>query len=198
MNCPAGAFEIVLSILGPRSNLYLLDQDGVLLYAMRPLAATRRELVLGSAWKDPEGSPRSEGTDRWASVPDGEYLEAVEATYAALERTLEAETLARRLEQAFQKEADFLERKAVNMLQDLGEAMQAEEYRHKGELLKLALHSIRTGDESVTVDRLSIRKTGGHMHWIPGCRRPKTWPPISSAIKRNSAGPTRCASNCRS
>jgi predicted ribosome quality control (RQC) complex YloA/Tae2 family protein len=151
MNCPAGAFEIVLSILGPRSNLYLIDQDGVLLYAMRPLAATRRELVLGSAWKDPEGSPRSEGVDRWASVPDGEYLEAVEVTYAALERALEAETLARRLEQAFQKEADFLERKAVNMLQDLGEAMQAENYRHKGELMKLVLHSIRTGDESVTV-----------------------------------------------
>lgn len=151
MSSRAGAFEIVLSILGPRSNLYLLDQEGVLLYAMRPLETTRRDLVLGSAWRDPEGSPRSAGTDRWASVPDDEYLEAVEATYAALERELEAETLARRLEQAFQKEADYLERKAVNMLQDLGEAMQAEEYRHKGELLKLALHSIRAGDESVTV-----------------------------------------------
>ena len=29
--------------------------------------------------------------------------------------------------------------------------MQAETYRHKGELLKLALHSIRTGDQSVTI-----------------------------------------------
>jgi len=147
----ACSFEIVLSILGPRSNLYLLDQAGVLLVAMRPLETTRRDLVLGSAWRDPEGSPRSAGTDRWASVPDSEYLEAVEATYAALERTTAAEALARRLGQALQKEADFLDRKAFNMLQDLGEAMKAEEYRQKGELLKLALHSIRTGDESVTV-----------------------------------------------
>jgi predicted ribosome quality control (RQC) complex YloA/Tae2 family protein len=151
MSSRAGAFEIVLSILGPRSNLYLLDQEGVLLYAMRPLETTRRDLVLGSAWRDPEGSPRSAGTDRWASVPDDEYLEAVEATYAALERTLAVEALARRLGQALQKEADSLDRKAFNMLQDLGEAVKAEEYRQKGELLKLALHSIRTGDESVTV-----------------------------------------------
>jgi len=159
MNCHAGAFEIVLSILGPRSNLYLLDQAGVLLYAMRPLAATRRDLVLGKAWRDPEGSPRSIGADRWASVPDEEYLEAVEVTYAALERSLAAESLARRLGQVLQKEAEFLDRKATNLLQDLGEAMKAEEYRRKGELLKLALHSIPTGAESVTVTDYESGKT---------------------------------------
>jgi predicted ribosome quality control (RQC) complex YloA/Tae2 family protein len=151
LNSRTGAFEIVLSILGARSNIYLLDQDGVLLYAMRPLAETRRELVLGGPWTDPEGRPRSEGTDRWESIPDQRYLEAIEDAYAALERDEEAEVLARRLESVFNKEAGFLERKAVNLLEDLGEAVRAEDNRRKGELLKLALHSIRPGDESVTV-----------------------------------------------
>jgi predicted ribosome quality control (RQC) complex YloA/Tae2 family protein len=151
LNSRAGAFEIVLSILGARSNIYLLDASAVLLHAMRPLAETRRELVLGEPWTEPEGSPRSEGADRWESVPDERYLEAVEDTYAALERDEEAKSLARRLENALNKEADFLERKAANLLADLGEAAEAEDYRRKGELLKLALHSIRPGAESVAV-----------------------------------------------
>ena len=146
-----GGFEIVLSILGARSNIYLLDADGVLLYAMRPLAETRRALVIGRPWIDPEGGPKSEGADRWEHIPDDSYLEAIEETYAGLERIEDAEVLGRRLEYVLNKEAEFLERKAVNLLQDLGEAVQAEGYRHKGELLKLALHSIRPGADSVTV-----------------------------------------------
>jgi predicted ribosome quality control (RQC) complex YloA/Tae2 family protein len=147
----SSAFEIVLSVLGTRSNIYLLDRDRVLLYAMRSLAQTRRELVLGKPWTEPEGGPRSEGSDRWEHVPDDRYLEAVEETGAALERAEEAEALSRRLEQVLNKEADFLERKAGNLLQDLGEAIQAEDHRRKGELLKLALHAIRPGADSVTV-----------------------------------------------
>ncbi len=151
LNGSAGAVEIVLSILGPRSNIYLLDDRGVLLYAMRPLAQTRRTLALGQPYVEPEGGPKSEGSDRWEQMADPEFLEAVEETYAGLERKEEAEVLARRIEIVLKKEAEFLERKAVNLLQDLGEAAQAEQYRHKGEMLKLALHTIRPGSESVTV-----------------------------------------------
>jgi predicted ribosome quality control (RQC) complex YloA/Tae2 family protein len=151
LNSREGDFEIVLSILGARSNIYLLDSSATLVYAMRPLAETRRELVVGKPWSEPEGSPKSEGVDRWEAAPNDHYLEAIEDAYAALERDEEAKSLARRLENALSKEADFLERKAVNLLADLGEAVEAEGYRRKGELLKLALHSIRPGAESVTV-----------------------------------------------
>ena len=151
LNAHDGAFEIVLSILGNRSNIYLLDAGGVLLYAMRPLAETRRDLVLGQPWTEAEGGPRSEGADRWALIADDLVLASIEEAYAALERKEEAGALARRLEAVLAKEADFLERKAVNLLQDLGEAIRAEDHRRKGELLKLALHSIRQGDESVRV-----------------------------------------------
>ncbi len=147
----AGVFEIVLSILGNRSNIYLLDERGVLLYVLRPLAETRRELVVGSPWINPEGSPKSEGVDRWASVPTEKYLSAIEETYAVLERNDEASALARRLEHAFAWESEYLERKSVNLLQDLGDAVQADENRRKGELLKQVLHTIRPGDDSVPV-----------------------------------------------
>lgn len=160
LSSPSGALEVVLSILGARSNIYLLDQNGVLLYAMRPLAETRRALVLGQPWTDPDGSPRSEGADRWENTADPTYLEAIEETYAGLERNEEAEVLARRLEHVLNKETEFLERKAVNLLEDLGDAVQAEEYRRKGELLKLALHSITPGADSVTV---TDYETGTHV-----------------------------------
>jgi predicted ribosome quality control (RQC) complex YloA/Tae2 family protein len=151
LNSHAGAFEIVLSILGPRSNIYLIDHEGVLRYAMRPLAETRRTLALGQAWTDPEGSPKTAGVDRWEDISDPHYLNAIEETYSDLERKEEAEVLARRIELVLDKEADFLERKAFNLLQDLGEAVQAEEYRRKGELLKTMLHTVKPGADSVTV-----------------------------------------------
>jgi predicted ribosome quality control (RQC) complex YloA/Tae2 family protein len=123
----------------------------MLLHAVRPLQETRRELALGSLFKEPEGKLQSEGEDRWQLIPDDKYLEAVEDTYARLERDEEAAILGRRIASGLNKEAGYLERKAVNLLQDLGEAVQADEHRHKGELLKLALHTIRPGDDSVTV-----------------------------------------------
>jgi predicted ribosome quality control (RQC) complex YloA/Tae2 family protein len=152
MKAQEGMFEIVLSIVGPRSNVYLLDGQGVLLYSMRPLSETRRALAIGQAWKDPEGGPRTEGEDRWDAIPDEDYPEAIEVTYASLEEREEAEVLTRKLEVVIGKETEFLERKAGNLLQDLSDAVRAEEYRYKGELLKLALHEIRPGADSITVN----------------------------------------------
>jgi predicted ribosome quality control (RQC) complex YloA/Tae2 family protein len=43
-----GALKLILSILGTRSNVYLLDADGALVHAMRSLEDTRRELKIGA------------------------------------------------------------------------------------------------------------------------------------------------------
>jgi predicted ribosome quality control (RQC) complex YloA/Tae2 family protein len=43
-----GRFSLILSILGARSNVYLLDPQGNLVHAMRALTETRRELVFGA------------------------------------------------------------------------------------------------------------------------------------------------------
>jgi predicted ribosome quality control (RQC) complex YloA/Tae2 family protein len=141
-------FLLIFSILGARSNLYLLNGEGTLIHSLRPLDDTRRELEIGGVWKEPSGNA-PEGIDRWEDLSDGEYLEAIEQAYSLLERKGEAELLARRVEQVIKKERAFLDRKAVNLQEDLGEARQAESYRRIGELLKNVLHRIRHGDDVV-------------------------------------------------
>jgi len=141
---------IILSILGSRSNLYLLDTKDKLVQTMRSLEETRRELVPGSEWFAPEGKVRTEGTDRWDDRSDDHYLAAVEETYAAAERAKEIEDLSRKIEQALARESSFLDRKASNLAEDLGRAAHAREQRRRGELLKGALHLIQPGAKEVT------------------------------------------------
>ncbi len=146
-----GGFHLVLSLLGARSNIYLLDSSEKLVHSLRPLETTRSELKLGEPWKDPERNLRNDGVDRWPGVPDDRYLENIGETYRLLERKKEIETLARRVGTGLTKEEAFLERKMANLQEDLADARQAEEFRRKGELLKGALHEIRPGDDAVSV-----------------------------------------------
>lgn len=157
-----GTNELILSLLGARSNVYLLDASRKLIHSMRPLEATRSELALGEPWRDPEGSIRSEGEDRWAEITDDLYLESIARTYQLLEQRREVENLARRVETVLAKERGFLDRKLVNLQQDLAEARQAADFKRKGELLKGILHAIRPGDDVVeasdyeTAERVEI------------------------------------------
>lgn len=143
------SFVLVLSILGARSNIYLLDGSGTLVHSMRSLDETRNELKIGEAWTDPRGTAPSGGIDRWEELPDEKYLDAIAKTYLQLEQRSRADLLARRIQQALKKERAFLDRKFINLQEDLGEAKQAEAYRQKGELLKNVLHAIKPGDEKV-------------------------------------------------
>ncbi len=147
----AGDSELILSLLGPRSNVYVLDASGNLIHSMRPLDATRGDLKFGQAWRDPEGTLRDEGRDRWMDIADDLYLESIGETYRVLERKREVETLSRRIETVLTKEASFLERKMVNLQQDLTEARQAQAFRRKGELLKGVMHLVKPGDTAVKV-----------------------------------------------
>ncbi len=145
----SGQFCLIFSILGARSNVYLLDGDGRLLHSLRPLEETRRELRLGDAWTDARGSLPDEGSDRWSDVPDAEYLETVAKEYRRLELRNEADIVGRRIAQAIKKERAFLDRKSAHLREDLGKAWQGEEFRRKGELLKSVLHIVKPGDDGV-------------------------------------------------
>ncbi len=144
-----GESELLLSLLGARSNIYLLDATENLVHSMRPLEATRKDLKIGDAWREPEGTPRDEGADRWAGAPDNQYLENISETYRILERKKDVEVLARRIDAVLSRERAFLERKLVNLQQDLADARLAAEFRRKGELLKSILHAVRLGDGAV-------------------------------------------------
>ncbi len=145
-----GAFELILSILGPRSNIYLVDGQGTLLHCMRPLSTTRKELSVGQPWTATAGQIGSRGADRWQEATDGDYLDEIERTYARLERQKEAEDAERRIRSVLTREESLLDKKAVNLAEDLGEAHRAAEHGHKGELLKGVLHLISQGDTRIT------------------------------------------------
>lgn len=139
-------FVLIFSILGARTNLYLLDGRGNLVHSMRPLEDTRRELKIGEPWTNPHGAAPTDGGDRWVDVPDEKFLAALAEHYSQVERRRQAEQLARKIEQALKKEGGFLDRKGIHLQEDLGEAKKAETYRHIGELLKNVLHTIHPGD----------------------------------------------------
>ena len=143
--------EIVFSIMGARSNIYLLDSTGRLVHALRPLEETRNELTIGEPWTPPRGAVVPEGIDRWETIPDSSYLNEIAETYKALELRGDAEELARLIAQAIKKENVFLERKRANLLEDLGKTQQAQADRRRGELLKNILHTVKPGADSVNV-----------------------------------------------
>jgi predicted ribosome quality control (RQC) complex YloA/Tae2 family protein len=140
-----GTFELLLSLLGPRSNVYVLDANAAVVASLRPLAETRRDLALGRPWSNPASAPPLEGEDRWADVSDEEYLAAIDRTYGVLEAESACDDLRRQLSQALQKEIAFLVRRAAKLEVDLASATAATESRRLGELLKNVLHSVRPG-----------------------------------------------------
>jgi predicted ribosome quality control (RQC) complex YloA/Tae2 family protein len=150
LNSQSDFWHLYLSILGSRSNIYLVDARERLIHCMRSLEETRRDLKLGEPWSDPPGSVPLIGSDRWIEIPDEVYLEAVCGAYDRLELEREAQFLARRISQALNKEKAVLNRKLTHLHEDLDRARLAETYRQKGELLKSVLHAIKPGDTCVT------------------------------------------------
>jgi predicted ribosome quality control (RQC) complex YloA/Tae2 family protein len=128
--------ELLLQLLGPRSNVYLLDGQGRLLVSMRPLEETRRDLAGGEPWLPPQSAPPAAGEDRFAAVADEALLAAIEAHYAAEEAEAEAEGLRKRLARALERQRSALAKKQKLVLADVGEGERAPDFGRLGELLK--------------------------------------------------------------
>ena len=142
-------WELVLSILGARSNLYLVDGGGVLRATLRPVKDTRRDLAIGEPWRSPEvGAPR-EGDDRFAGLGGPELLDAIEAHYGPAERAAEGQGQARRLGKVVAKERKRLERRIEKLEVDARAGEEAAELHRQGELLKGVLADTRTGASEV-------------------------------------------------
>jgi len=144
-----GDFDIVLSVFGTKSNVYVLNGEGRVVAALRPPADTRPELALGSAWQDPVGSGPGEGADRWPHVDDADYLAAIEADYQPREAQGESQSQLRELRQLLKKETKSAERRLARLEEELAEADQATELQRHGELLKSALGRIEAGADHI-------------------------------------------------
>jgi predicted ribosome quality control (RQC) complex YloA/Tae2 family protein len=147
-----GSFALLLSLLGKRSNLYLLDADGLLLAGLRPLEQTRRSLRVGESWIDPPVQPGGgpgAGEDRWSDVPADGYLVAAEESYSDREEKHRREDLAQRLTRTLRKERKLAERRLERIEVELSEADQAAVLQQQGELLKSVLGKVSAGDREV-------------------------------------------------
>jgi predicted ribosome quality control (RQC) complex YloA/Tae2 family protein len=145
----AGRRELLLSVLGGRSNLYLLSGTGCVEAFLRPLEATMRGLSRGARWQGPETPPPAEGIDRFAEVRDEDFLVEVERTYAERERALAHETQMRRLEGGLARESARVLRKRERLRTELAAAGDPEEHARRGILLKGVLHLARPGAASL-------------------------------------------------
>jgi predicted ribosome quality control (RQC) complex YloA/Tae2 family protein len=144
-----GCWELLLSLLGRRSNLYLLDAAGRLVASLRPLPQTRPELAFGEGWRDPSAALDDAGEDRWSALPDPGYLAAIEAAYAERESERASAELSRRLETALRREGKIARRRLERLEAEVAEADKAGELQRWGELLKTVLGSIAPGDREV-------------------------------------------------
>jgi predicted ribosome quality control (RQC) complex YloA/Tae2 family protein len=146
-----GDFDLVLSLLGRRSNVYLLDSQRRLVASLRPLSATRPELSAGQEFLSPQRGPPTEGEDRWADCPDAEYLARIEDHYAGTESLRDVEELARSLLKLLRRERKSAERRLERVESELAEAEQASELQRQGDLLKSALGDVAPGASEVVV-----------------------------------------------
>jgi len=137
--------SLLLSILGPRSNLYALDAEDRVVASARPLGETRRDLTLGAPWRSPEGGPPNEGADRFAAIADDELLGEIEQHYAEREEQAGEAALARRIAQALRKQRAAIERKLRLASEDAEEAAKAAQWKRFGELVAASLATLKPG-----------------------------------------------------
>jgi len=146
-----GDFDLLLSVFGKRSNLFVLDADARVCATLRPLADTRAELSMGELWRSPAASPPPPGADRFEEARDGDFLAAIERHYADVAQTDASSATARRIELALRKEAKTLDRKLAKLDAELAAAESALACEREGELLKSALGRVQRGDREVQV-----------------------------------------------
>ncbi len=146
-----GTFELVLSLLGARSNAYVVDASGSIVAAQRSPQDTRPELTLGARFTLPESGAPREGEDRFAGVADADLLEEIEALYAEREGDRAEQGLARDLRGVLKREEKNARRRLERIEEELAESDQATVLQQHGELLKGALGQIEPGAAEVSV-----------------------------------------------
>lgn len=140
-----GVYGLLLALLGPRSNAFLLDSEQRVIGAQRPLPETRRDLALGEPWRSPPSAPPPPGEDRFAALADDAFFAAVETLAAGHERRGAQATLHQRLERALRRAAQSLDKKRTLLAADAGGTAEAEQQRREGELLKSVVGQLKPG-----------------------------------------------------
>ncbi len=134
-----GGLVLLLAVMGPRSNLFLLDDDGRILGSLRPLSETHRNLRPGGVWEPPQTPAPRQGEDRFADREDDAWWEALRAHYAGVASREREGTQHKRLARALRKARQALEKKRGLLAGDAAAGETAARLRRDGERLKSVL-----------------------------------------------------------
>jgi len=137
-----GERTLLLSLLGGRSNLWLLDAEGRVEASVRPPEETRREMVRGATWRNPDSGAPRRGEDRFAATDDDALLQAIATHYAQREASEGRAGLAQRLATALERELRGLAKREDKLREELARAEASSDLARQGELLKGALGAV--------------------------------------------------------
>ena len=136
---------LLLAVMGPRSNLLLLDGDQRVLGSLRPLPETHRRLRPGGVWEAPKSDPPREGADRFAELDDDAWWEAMRGHYQGLESREHDEAVQRRVAKALRKARQALDKKRGLLEGDIAAGEEAARLRQDGERLKSVIAELAPG-----------------------------------------------------
>ena len=146
-----GDYRLVLALLGARTNLYVINEEGRVVALLRPANQTRSELGMGDLFAPPSSGVPTAGKDRFSEEPDAGLLVAIEKHYADEESVGEEAALVRKMRQTLKRERKNAIRRLEKIESELAEADQAPELQRHGDLLKSALSQVGAGDTEVRV-----------------------------------------------
>ena len=151
MTAREGEFELLLCLMGNRSNMYILGSKGEVVSTLRSLPDTRPELKMGDRYLSPASKKPAPGEDRFQDASSASFLKAIETHYAPLGGEREQSDLAQRLGQVLKREVKNARRRFEKIEAELAEADFAGEYARQGELLKSVLGQITPGQTEIKV-----------------------------------------------
>ncbi|MDC1142540.1 NFACT RNA binding domain-containing protein [Planctomycetota bacterium] len=144
-----GAHELLFSMMGTQSNVYLIDLQGKLVGAMRDL--TRQGLNIGGQWVNPKKPENpTDGEDSWRDISDSEFLQTVATHFTGRAQQQVFEQLQQQCKTALHRELKALDKRVSKIQQDIEKAQKNEAWKRQGELLKQVIGQVSCGDESVS------------------------------------------------
>jgi len=149
----AGTVSLIAELIGHASNFFLIDHRENILGSLFPPSAGRA-LQVGLPYLPPPLHPT--GLFKETAIPLAEpgpfqFNRSVEAYYLLLEKQAADAEERKRLLSLIDGEIRRCQRKLKQLGVGLEEAGRADQYRHQGELLKGALHRIRTGMREIII-----------------------------------------------
>ncbi|MEE8436593.1 MAG: NFACT RNA binding domain-containing protein [bacterium] len=147
-------FHLVLELNRRESNLLLLDNDGLLLTAMRRPSLPGRPLTAGSPYQPPPRMHKFHGPlpfeDRLPAT-DGEQARRLAARWVEAGAAAELAGMRNPALKQLRREIKRLNRRLGKLEADLTETANAALWHRRGELLQIHRHLLGTGQESVSV-----------------------------------------------